>query len=534
MIHDHWKALARLLGAPGAAEPPTPKVKAKASEPVAEASQEAEATPAPAQAKGSDELLIGDSTRVSPRGGAPQEPSSSGIAFSYDEALPAPPSIDSEASPLQEMIEASQGSGGSSWDELVEKLGVPSAGKATSGGSPSGSSSVSPTPSRDRDAASSRKSVEPKKSAGGREAASKRSSGFGSGIGGEFDLDEPVSASEEFASPEDSQAKEVLEPTSNGGAKDDVELDIDWGTPKRRKPSRRGGEGRREERGVRREPRESDKENSGVSAPRRGSAVSRESVEVQGAPEAEVSDGERREAPAREVERSERGSGRGRRRGQRQMIGEGAVEPSAESSEVTGRGRSRGGRGRKQEEFVEDTDDFASGIDLGLDSAESMATEDDLGEEDATRRRRRRGRRRRGGARGTEGEARSAEDVVGEEAADFGANVLPEATFDDDHEDDEEVVDMRRSRRRRRRGGGESVRERSTSEETAARTSDDEDLDSDVTYQTQRNVPTWLEAVDLLVVPNIESRKRDQKRGGGSQGGGASSQGGSGRPRGRR
>ncbi len=130
-------------------------------------------------------------------------------------------------------------------------------------------------------------------------------------------------------------------------------------------------------------------------------------------------------------------------------------------------------------------------------------------------------------------------------------------TFDDDHEDAEEVVAMRRGRRRRRLSNEPShideevaepsakdrPRERSPAPEgrrtgrrpqPERRIEDDSFHDLDVPADeidahedlepiaTHRNIPTWLDAVDILINANMDSRRREPQRrgrGNGPQGG---------------
>jgi hypothetical protein len=207
-----------------------------------------------------------------------------------------------------------------------------------------------------------------------------------------------------------------------------------------------------------------------------------------------------------------RGSRRGRRRGQRQRMSEDSSDLTAEKF------------GRESE------DDFASDIfegDLLEDGASSEADDDEgTGADEPVRRRRRRGRRRRSGA--AEGQEEAGELKPASEADTDGRAI--EAEFDDDHEDDDEAVVLRRSRRRRRRrspdaepkaAGYDGELDSSDVESVAYDAMTEGDEDDDVsTFVVQGNVPTWLNAVELLVNANIESRKRDPKRSGGSSGGG--------------
>lgn len=209
---------------------------------------------------------------------------------------------------------------------------------------------------------------------------------------------------------------------------------------------------------------------------------------------------------------SARGSRRGRRRGQRQRMSE-------ESSDLTAEKFGR-----------ESEDDFASDIFDGaqLDDGVSSEADDDAvaGADEPVRRRRRRGRRRRGVA--AEGQEDAGEVKPVSQAEPDGRAI--EAEFDDDHEDDDEAVVLRRSRRRRRRrspdaepkaAGYDGELDSSDVEGVAYDAMTEGDEDDDVsTFVVQGNVPTWLNAVDLLVNANMDSRKRDPKRSSGNSGGG--------------
>jgi hypothetical protein len=128
------------------------------------------------------------------------------------------------------------------------------------------------------------------------------------------------------------------------------------------------------------------------------------------------------------------------------------------------------------------------------------------------------------------------DDAPSEPPAVAGAGRAIDAEFDDDHEDDEEAVALRRSRRRRRRRPADNASEAVASDDRVLPSDDDSDAfgaeifetggfeaeslepegaEEVVAYNIQRNVPTWLEAVDILISANVESRKRDPKRGGG-------------------
>lgn len=230
-----------------------------------------------------------------------------------------------------------------------------------------------------------------------------------------------------------------------------------------------------------------------------------------------------------EVSSEAGGRSRRGRRGQRQKMGEDLTG----SVEFEKRGPAR------RQEVELDEDDFESSEDP-MDGAISRSVDDDE-PEGPTRRRRRRGRRRRSGtdsevAGGEErsDEIESGEELVGDEREESPTGRAIDAEFDDDHEDDEEAVALRRSRRRRRRGVEPAeAKEVAFGElDVVDSVADDEAEDDDqeaVSYNVQRNVPTWLNAVEILVNSNMDARKRDPKRSGGG-----SSNGGGGRNRPRR
>ena len=78
--------------------------------------------------------------------------------------------------------------------------------------------------------------------------------------------------------------------------------------------------------------------------------------------------------------------------------------------------------------------------------------------------------------------------------------------LNDDHEDDEEVERIRRGRRRGRGRGASRSRSEATAEggELAPVGASDEA----VSAPKHRNVPTWLDTINLLVDSNIEKHRR--------------------------
>lgn len=254
------------------------------------------------------------------------------------------------------------------------------------------------------------------------------------------------------------------------------------------------------------------------------SASRQASVELRG--DDETKNAERGEAT--EEGEATRGPKRGRRRGQRQRMGDELQD-----------GRDDFGKRKAATGAVDELFDFADGSDDPLDGSQSSSGLDDtddneLESDSPNRRRRRRGRRRKGqGSDATDGVEQSVRTPADEAVKSSGRAI--DAEFDDDHEDDEEAVVLRRSRRRRRRRGGD------LSEAKGPLDSDDvgpvgsvaydpvDDDEDAVTYNTQRNVPTWLEAVDILVNTNLDTRKRDPKRS--SSGGNGNGGGGRQRPR---
>jgi hypothetical protein len=139
-------------------------------------------------------------------------------------------------------------------------------------------------------------------------------------------------------------------------------------------------------------------------------------------------------------------------------------------------------------------------------------------EEGPTRRRRR--RRRRGGRSDEEGSAEPSDAASrpAVEEDDFG---FAEELFVDDEveetrpsdESDEAETPARRGRgrgRRRRRTGEEegTAAAPRPARKAAAESVEETDEDEDLSEARHRNIPTWMETVDLLVLPNMENRKR--------------------------
>ncbi|QDV68477.1 hypothetical protein Poly24_21860 [Rosistilla carotiformis] len=160
-------------------------------------------------------------------------------------------------------------------------------------------------------------------------------------------------------------------------------------------------------------------------------------------------------------------------------------------------------------------------------------------------RRRRRGRRggRRRGRGGNAAASEASETPETGELPEIEANAdtaAPKASeFDDDHEDADEVIALRRGNRRRRgrrgRGGAAEGSESNDREDASSRPSakleadvrpsprhaeaSDDDTSEDIKPR-QRDIPSWIETVDLLVQPNINARgKRTASRGRGNSNG---------------
>jgi len=178
-------------------------------------------------------------------------------------------------------------------------------------------------------------------------------------------------------------------------------------------------------------------------------------------------------------------------------------------------GRAVAGRAEFEDDFVDD--DLEREDVVAASDAEGADDGDEADDARRPRRRRRRGRGR--GARETREPQVRREEAEGDTLSD---DPIPTSAFDDDHEDDEEVAEIRRVRRSRSRGdepAAEAGGRRSSRESV-----DERDDRGD--KPKRREVPTWLETVEVLVNANIENHKRSGRGGGGGGGGGGRGRGG--------
>ncbi len=579
MMSDHWKSLARILGAPGAADPPAKSettkpvsartVPAKVAVPPetdsAELPKDLTVAEPPAPAAPPKDILGFTSFNALDEGQEndldsvfkPQKTRSESPA-AKEPAAPAP-ATNSGRTPLDEFLGSpaeEPSKGPSSWDELIDRLGV-----ADTGPSPEKTS-----PAR----------------------------GFGSGLG--VDANKP----QEIVEKKPVSAK-IVEPDPL------AELgDLGWGQPRRKsasqqkpaaapapterpsespaseetrgareaRPPREPSEGRapREARGPRenreprpesreprpesREPRPESREPRPVREPRGDSREPR----PRNSPRTTGNESTGRSSANTDVERSEvaasgddgdqKSPRRGRRRGQRQKLDSDVLswddEPLSPTARRSADADADGDDEDRKGRVPYGNMDLDDEPDDDLDGPQGEAGVDEAAGEAAPRRRRRRGRRRRGGDfTGEAAEKDSRDDATRDEIASEPPEISStgraiDAEFDDDHEDDDEAVALRRSRRRRRRRPSDGVSEPAADADQVLPSDDDDDpfgaevfetggfdgeilevddADEAVSYNIQRNVPTWLEAVDILISANVESRKRDPKRGGGGGGG---------------
>ncbi|MGV3483146.1 MAG: hypothetical protein ACO1RT_01870, partial [Planctomycetaceae bacterium] len=220
-------------------------------------------------------------------------------------------------------------------------------------------------------------------------------------------------------------------------------------------------------------------------------------------------DGGRRDEPRREDRSDEEPGGETRRRGRRGQRQQMGAPATSELRDAPSRGR-RDQPARTPELGFGDEDD-----DLIIDElASPVSDESDVpAEESVGRPRRRRGRRGRGGS----GADRGASDRVAPERKEPSARgALDEPAFaseldaieavelDDDHEDDDEVERIRRGRRRGRDRGDSGPRSEASFDAAPMAAGAQDEIQA----PKHRNVPTWLDTINLLVDSNIERHRR--------------------------
>ncbi len=248
------------------------------------------------------------------------------------------------------------------------------------------------------------------------------------------------------------------------------------------------------------------------------------------------------------------------RRGQRQQIGAGELESRPPRGDSPRRETPRSDSTRTNRPPASDPPsrsgsaefDYDDLIDDDLDVA-LPADGDEPASDAPARPRRRRGRRGRGGADRTTSDRTSSDGTTSDRSStdrsstderppsrtspdraprrdddddlEFSAEIEPELieVVDDDLDEDIEVDEerVRRSRRRGRGRGGERGGERQSSETSGDSNDAPPSRESGETAAARgRNIPTWLDTVNLLVEPNIERHSRSgpprppQNRGG--------------------
>lgn len=202
-------------------------------------------------------------------------------------------------------------------------------------------------------------------------------------------------------------------------------------------------------------------------------------------------------------------------------------KPKRENLPAAGQGR-----------FFEDDDlaDRSSSLDATADtdtSSDGGSDGDAADGEDGERPKRKRPRRRRRGGRGrkSSNEATVEENALGENVADEQDNGEATADTGESSEDGETRKPRRRRSRRRSRSGekSEATVEKSAvdddDDELEDALGDDEGKEDDDNprgsnrRQRHRNIPTWSEAIGMIVDANLEQRAKSPSKPQGSRGG---------------
>lgn len=535
MMSDHWKSIAKFLGTPGLPD-----------EPAAE-----EVTPPAVDVKPAATEPVGAKEDQKPKSGADEirwerEPvkDDKQAAAILGERTP-------KAEPLPGFGSDSKDSGGNNWDELVDSFGIAPAEDPTPPAAEARKENPPAAPTR----RSSRPSRRPEPS-----------QGFGSGLGVEQESPS-VDAQETIETPKAEKPEPEEDDIFAGFGKPaapeqparrrdrDSEPRGRRGGSRNRDDDRGGRDSEPQNRGeeptarARGEDRPRTRGGRGRRGARRDAAPRDDAPQETRSDEVRTARPERSERPKRS-ERPERSESR---------------QPEASRPNDGGRKRKEAPAKRERSSAADDLLNFSSFNDLPddvddidlVDDAELVSDDmepkalasdgaDNEGGEEEEPRRRRRGRRggRRRGRGGNSAEAEAGDSTDSSEAADPLPEVAAEAAeprvseFDDDHEDADEVVALRRGNRRRRgrrgRGGSGDSRESGSRDETTVR--DDagdrepsqpepevrqakrrsepvaDDSDEDIKPR-QRDIPSWIETVDLLVQPNINARgKRSAPR----------------------
>lgn len=198
-------------------------------------------------------------------------------------------------------------------------------------------------------------------------------------------------------------------------------------------------------------------------------------------------------------------------------------KPKRENLPAAGQGR-----------FFEDDDlaDRSSSLDAIADT-DTSSDGDSADGEDGERPKRKRPRRRRRGGRGrkSSNEATVEENALGENVADEQDNGEATADTGESSEDGETRKPRRRRSRRRSRSGekSEATVEKSAvdddDDELEDALGDDEGKEDDDNprgsnrRQRHRNIPTWSEAIGMIVDANLEQRAKSPSKPQGSRGG---------------
>ncbi|QDS88159.1 hypothetical protein EC9_23460 [Rosistilla ulvae] len=544
MMSDHWKSIAKFLGTPGLPDDPAP---------------EEESQPAVDDKPAATEP-VGAAEDVKPQAPSDEIRWERDAAKDDAQAAAILGSPEPKSEPLPGFGADPHASTGGNWDSLVESFGIEAASEPAA-------PVAQPREEVPVPAAAEKRSSRPPR-------RQEPSGGFGQGLGFE------APAEPEANEVQSAESVEEVDPLDGFGKLPDEDSPRSRGRGRRDQGSRSRREGSRDREEEPRERSEEASEQVEETRERSGSAPGRDE-ESRGRGEGRRTRGgrgrrgARRDALPQDEASLEEPQSEKRNTEERKSEGRQAERSFGEAP-----ARKSGGSRRRSESFekpkrpeVDDLLNFASFNDLPddvdeLDLVGDESSDDDVavvessqrddveasersdaeaeeGEEGGTRRRRRgrRGGRRRG--RGGNGGASESS-----ETADSNVSPEPEAEvavpkvseFDDDHEDDDEVIALRRGNRRRRgrrgRGGSGEGREESTGrdESSGGRDLAKPEAEAEVRQSSrrgeasrdeaeedikprQRDIPSWIETVDLLVQPNINARgKRSAPRGRGGKG----------------
>ncbi|MEM8943993.1 MAG: hypothetical protein AAGD11_02335 [Planctomycetota bacterium] len=182
-----------------------------------------------------------------------------------------------------------------------------------------------------------------------------------------------------------------------------------------------------------------------------------------------------------------------------------------------------------QDASSDEGDEVARSLEIESSADADSASED--GEEDRPKRKRSRRRRRGGRGRKSAGDQATDDQVAAEEAAvDGSLEGSSESEPGEDGSTEDESKKPRRRRSRRRKRTDEKSDEKSDEALASASAVDGEDADDELDdedrpraagrgRQRHRNIPTWSEAIGVIVDSNLEQRAKAPSRSQSSRGG---------------